>query len=269
VGSYALLGGAEFDGPVSFEFGKAEELQLAGATFQRNVDLTGMQILSDLILGSPDNAPPHWGSSELILNDASADAIQDTQHAWPTKLDLNNFTYRSLTGLDGEEGDRMADRGTGWFEQWLGSASYSPQPYQQLAAVLRAEGQADKADEILYISEENAASHVALPQRVWMTALDLTVGYGYHIDRALFWVAGFVLAGVVVLRVSGEGRRHGLPFGIAYSFDLLLPIIQLRKLHYDIDLANWSRYYFYVHKIAGYVLGSFLVLGLSGIVKSQ
>jgi len=63
VGSYALLGGAEFDGPVSFEFGKAEELQLAGATFQRNVDLTEMQILIDLILGSPDDAPPLWDSS--------------------------------------------------------------------------------------------------------------------------------------------------------------------------------------------------------------
>ena len=262
VGSYALLSGAEFDGPVSFKFGKAEELELAGATFQRNVDLTGMQIRSDLDLGSPGIPPPHWGGSlELILTDASAAAIQDTQDAWPAKLDLNDFTYRSLSGHNSEEGDRMADRQTGWFKQWLASAAYSPQPYQQLAAVLRAEVRAGTADDILYASDQNAAGleHNAWPQRVWMTALDLTVGYGYHIDRALFWVAGFVLAGAIVLRGSGEGRRHGLPVGIAYSFDLLLPIIQLRKLHYDIDLANWSRYYFYVHKIAGYVLGSFLV----------
>jgi uncharacterized protein YjbI with pentapeptide repeats len=270
LGSYALLGGAEFGGPVTFKFGKAEELELAGATFRHDVDLTGMQILSDLDLGSPGNAAPNWvGSPELILTDASADAIQDTRDSWPARLDLNDFTYRSLSGHNGEAGDRMADRPTGWFKHWLASAAYSPQPYQQLAAVLRAEGKADTADDILYASDQNAARLDAWPKRAWMTALDLTVGYGYHIDRALFWVAGFVLAGAIVLRVSGEGRRHGLPFGIAYSFDLLLPIIQLRKLHYDIDLANWSRYYFYVHKIAGYVLGSFLVLGLSGIVKSQ
>ena len=65
----------------------------------------------------------------------------------------------------------------------------------------------------------------AWPQRLWLTALDWTVGYGYHVERALFWVVGFILAGVIVLRVSGEGRRHGMPYGLAYSFDLLLPLL--------------------------------------------
>jgi hypothetical protein len=48
---------------------------------------------------------------------------------------------------------------------------------------------------------------------------------------------------------------------------MLLPIIQLRKMHYDIDLSGWARYYFYFHKIMGYVLGSFLIVGVSGLVK--
>jgi hypothetical protein len=72
---------------------------------------------------------------------------------------------------------------------------------------------------------------------------------------------------VIVLRVSEQGRRHGMPYGIAYSIDMLLPIIQLRKMHYDIDLDGWARYYFYFHKIMGYVLGSFLVVGISGLVQ--
>jgi hypothetical protein len=58
-----------------------------------------------------------------------------------------------------------------------------------------------------------------------------------------------------------------LPVGISYSFDMLLPVIKLRDAHYQIDLAGWPRYYFYVHKVAGFVLASFLVAGISGLTK--
>ena len=85
-------------------------------------------------------------------------------------------------------------------------------------------------------------------------------------EWALIWVVGFLLAGIAALRLSGEGRKNGMPFGIAYSFDMLLPIIRLREKHYQIDLG-WVRYYFYLHKIAGFVLASFLIAGLSGLTK--
>ena len=49
---------------------------------------------------------------------------------------------------------------------------------------------------------------------------------------------------------------------------MLLPIIQLRKKNYEIELhGRWRRYYFYVHKIMGYVLASFLIAGLAGLTK--
>jgi hypothetical protein len=48
---------------------------------------------------------------------------------------------------------------------------------------------------------------------------------------------------------------------------MLLPIIQLRKEHSDIDLDGAAQYYFYFHKIMGYVLASFLIAGLSGLTK--
>ena len=55
--------------------------------------------------------------------------------------------------------------------------------------------------------------------------------------------------------------------GFWYSLDLLLPIIQLRPKHYEIDLQGSVRYYFYFHQIMGYVLASFLIAGLSGLTK--
>jgi hypothetical protein len=58
-----------------------------------------------------------------------------------------------------------------------------------------------------------------------------------------------------------------MPWGVAYSFDLLLPIIRLRDAHYEMDLKGFARYYFYIHKIMGYLLASFLIAGVSGLTK--
>ena len=49
--------------------------------------------------------------------------------------------------------------------------------------------------------------------------------------------------------------------------DHLLPVVQLIKSHYDIELAGFARYYFYAHKLMGYVLASFLIAGLAGLTQ--
>ena len=54
---------------------------------------------------------------------------------------------------------------------------------------------------------------------------------------------------------------------IVFSMDTLLPIIRLREKNYHIDLRGGLAYYFYFHKIIGYVLASFLIAGLSGLTK--
>ncbi len=51
-----------------------------------------------------------------------------------------------------------------------------------------------------------------------------------------------------------------------YSFDMLLPIIRLREKHYQIEITHdCTRRYFYIHKILGYVLGLFMIAGLTGL----
>ena len=54
--------------------------------------------------------------------------------------------------------------------------------------------------------------------------------------------------------------------GLTYR-NLELPLVRLREKHYSIDLAGRARYYFYFHKIMGWVLASFFVAGLSGITQ--
>jgi hypothetical protein len=56
-----------------------------------------------------------------------------------------------------------------------------------------------------------------------------------------------------------------MTLGPIYALDMLLPIIRLREEHYKIELNGIARYYFYFHKLMGYLLGSFLVAGISGL----
>lgn len=188
--------------------------------------------------------------------------------AWPRKINLNGFTYRSLQGLTVGAQAPMAYRPQQWFTDWLGKQEYAPQPYLQLASSLRSIGRTDAADEVLYAGRKLERDRAPFWGKIWLTAMDWLIGFGFHLERSLYWIAGFLIAGVLVMWLSGEGTRNNISkYGVAYSFDMLLPVIKLREKHDEIDLEGWPRYYFYVHKIMGFVLASFLIAGLSGLAK--
>jgi hypothetical protein len=147
------------------------------------------------------------------------------------------------------------------------------QPYQQAANVLREMGHSETANDVLYAGREReryqACQRGDTLRWFGLLLLKLTIGYGigYRYFWALYWVGGLVMAAWIVLRVTGQDtprRWREERIGFWYSLDMLLPIIQLRKAHYDIDLKGFARYWFYGHKIMGYVLASFLIAGLAG-----
>jgi len=159
---------------------------------------------------------------------------------------------------------------------WLAKDNpYTPQPYEQLASVLRNMGHGQEATDVLYAGSERARDLVFEDghYRSWVgqTALKWTIGYGlgFRYFRSFFWVIGLVLIGTLLLRRSGQNELVDKEYKLAffYSLDMLLPIIKLRGAHYDIDLEGKVRYYFYFHQIMGYVLASFLIAGLSGLTK--
>jgi hypothetical protein len=97
------------------------------------------------------------------------------------------------------------------------------------------------------------------------------VGYGY--GQRLLWhplacVVALVAIGTIVLRFSGvQGRLASWVPAAVYSFDTLLPVVQLEKSFADITFDGFAKWYFYGQKLMGWVLASFLVAGLSGITK--
>jgi hypothetical protein len=269
-----LSRGAEFDGPVSFIFSKVgQNVELAGGFFRQDVEFGGTQIDGELRLGRSDHGPARWSpNSMLTLRNTSVGALQDLPNSWPDKLDLNGFTYRNLGGLSGPDPDPMINRTPEWFEDWLGKqASYAPAPYQQLASVLRERGRSDTADEVLYAGKERELAQSSSLSYLGLTLSKLFIGHGYHKFWSVYWALGFLVAGTLVLQFSSQRRRisrhYTLFHGLFYSFDLLLPIIRLREKHYQIDLRGGVRYYFYLHKIMGYVLATFLIAGIAGLTK--
>ncbi len=274
-----VMRGAEFEKEVQLFFATVgSNLDISGARFV-SVDLTGTKITGELRLGSGRHSATTWvPGARLVLRNSHVGALQDRAEAWPESLELEGFTYGRLGGFGGAGAeDDMAQRPADWFIDWLAKdRSFSPQPYQQLAEVFRAAGQTGKAHDVLYAGRERerrAAEGVC-----WWTSglkwwgmglLKVTIGYG--LGHRYFWalrsVVGLVLLGAIVLAGTGEGPAHGMPWGLSYSLDHLLPVVQLIKSHYAIELDGFARYYFYVHKLMGYVLASFLIAGLAGLTQ--
>jgi hypothetical protein len=264
-----FLSDAHFPGGIDCTFSKFKNLDLTKSTFGDDVNLGSAQISGELLLGPAGQHSARWSPGKtLILRNARAETIPMLADAWPADFDVRGFSYRVLPEDPAGSHHPTTECRPDLFQCWFGKQkSFSPQPYEQLALVFQNQGGDDDARTIRYLGRERERSESTGLKYAWLTTLDWAIGYGHRIERALGWTIGLMFLGAIVLRISGEGPKHGLPVGLSYSFDMLLPIIKLRDAHYEIDLKGWPRYYFYVHKVAGFVLASFLVAGISGLTK--
>jgi uncharacterized protein YjbI with pentapeptide repeats len=255
VGADLWMATAEFSDVLRLRYMQVGgQLDWSGTRFYQDVDLTGARIGGALRLDATE-----WlNGAGLSARFAKIAIIPRLAASWPDLIEIDGLTY---DGLDRPDDDHAA-----WFAR---IKRYSRQPYEQLATVLQAQGEIAQATEVRYAEREADRTRPQQPRHIffWLTLLKYMIGYGYYPYYALAWVAAFVLLGALVLRISGEGARNHMPWGFSYSFDVLLPVIRLRESHYNIDIAGRARYYFYFHRIMGWVLASFLVAGLSGLTK--
>jgi hypothetical protein len=249
VGQEVVMIDATFDGSIDCHTAKiGSNLYLAGGQFKKEIDLTGADIGGELAVDGLQGV-------SLTLVNTKIGIIPDLADTWPAALEINGLTYRSVVA---------ADKFEDWFRR---TDHYAPQPYEQLASVVQNQGDTTLATAIRHAGRERERSEAKGGTWAWLTVLKWMIGYGYRPEQSILWALGLVAVGAIVLRISGEGPRNGMPYGLAYSFDILLPIIRLRDKHYAIDLTTWARYYFYVHRIMGFLLASFLIAGISGLTK--
>jgi uncharacterized protein YjbI with pentapeptide repeats len=275
IGGDLLLRDAQFSEPIELFFTKiGGNMDLRGATLI-GLHLSGARLEGELHLASPSWLPIWSDGASLAMRNTRVGAVQDEPRAWPQEIFLDGFAYERLGGFGTDPEAAVGVRGSRWFVDWLArNEQYSPQPYEQLAKVLREMGHPEMATDVLYAGRERerreAWQHGENLRWLGLSMLNWTIGYGHghRFFWALYWVIGLTLIGTVVLGVTGQNQRDdGKRIGIWYSLDMLLPIIQLRKTHYDIDLECFARYWFYGHKLMGYVLASFLIAGLAGLTR--
>lgn len=262
-------------------------------SFLPSLDLTGTNIRKDFRLGAQNRRPVRWRrNSKLILRNTDAEAIQDSADSWPREVELDGFTYTKLGGLLAGDDDDMVNRDIKWFKQWLGEGyvfqpykhlerilpnimrlspirKYSPQPYEQLAKVLRNMGYPDKANAILYSGKKREMSETSGLLYFWLLLQDVVIGFSYRIWYSLIWIVFLVVLGFVIFNNSTIAANYNTFDKIFFSLDMLLPIIELSKDHEEIlsnCLIGFPKYYFYIQQILGYVLASFIIGGLTKFI---
>ncbi len=239
--------GGTFKNPGKYAL-NADSLKSAAGVFLRNgfsaegeVNLVMANIKGGLVWENPGVG--HADKVILDLSHATFGPLFDDEKSWPQQgnLKLDGFVYSRIA-----RGPKDARSRLRWLDRQrpkdTRSVDFTPQPYEQLAKVLRDDGDDAGARDVL-IAMENARwwyGKIGLWERCWSWVLWLTIGYGYDTWRALWFIGGFVLAGTflffwgygseAITQVDKEQPEHFRPFNsFVYSLETFLPLVDLHQ----------------------------------------
>jgi hypothetical protein len=188
---------------------------------------------------------------QLDFRNASVGAIWDDQASWPDRgnLLLDGFVYEIISS-----GPTGAEERLEWLDR---QGVFKPQPYRQLAKVLRERGDDGGAKQVLFELESRARAEdrkrlVHSPVR-WLirssadVISDATVGYGIYPGRAMWYLCGLTALGWIVHRraqrvgamaptdkdayaefLKSQTPVHYEPFNpLIYSLENCVPLVKL------------------------------------------
>ena len=193
--------------------------------------------------------------------------------------ELHGFSYDRIGYGDGHP-TRARERAGHLLRLMRTPFGYTYQPYHRLASVLRNEGVPLLAERVLFIGKEEERKDEQTPfgEMVKLHLLKHSVGYGIGTRtlRALIPAVVLVVIGCVFLSGFQELQSIRYPvlgrYGFWFSLDYLLPVVKLNSVHYDeFNIATgfshpFTRAYFYVHQLLGWILSVFLIAGLSKMI---
>ena len=259
----------------------AGDIRLVGARVGGNADFTGCTTPGSgqafaLILTELQAASlilrTHVAPEEADLTGAAVGRLADEPASWPRRLRLRGFTFGTL---DEERTVGVRER-----LAWLGRDrdGYSPQPYEQLAAVYRREGREQDAREVA-IARQRARRRTlsgpgSLPWRLWSLLLDVVTGYGYRTWLAGLWLLGWWAAGTLVFAAAyphylipaAPDAPHPAFQPVIYALDVLLPVVDLNQQEFWIP-QGLARWFAWASILAGWLLATAVAAAVTGAVK--
>lgn len=269
-------------GPMRLSFARIGQNLDLGTTVLHDVDATGVTIGGELRLGTPGSerhTPPVWAPrTRFSLRNATAASWVDRHDdaprnpdcpdaagggPWPDEIDVIGFDYQGLGGLGGGMIDR---RDEAWFVDWIGRQQpFSLEPHQRLAGILVSAGREAAARDVLYAGKERERAQATGLTWLLLTGQKVFVGYGIFTQYVLVWIALLTWFGWMVVRGTPQARAIDPPLDWVWSFDQLVHVVNLRPEARDIQLEGIARWYFYFHKLMGWVLGGFLLAAFAGL----
>lgn len=201
---------------------------------------------------------PNKAEGEIDLTNARVGMLVDLLQCWPDEVRLTGFSYLAIFP---ESVGSVAGR-LGWLaksdEANTESDRFDPQPYRQLAKVLRLSGHDQFADSVMYeASKKSAASRIRRQRKrgalidtvlAWvlivLNALYIgLVGHGYKRIRPFVWMIVFVVIGGAIF--SGFrfgdflGGANPTPSAMQQTQGLAIKSAQAS----DIDERKWVKDY--------------------------
>jgi hypothetical protein len=256
----------------------------AGVALKAN----GIHVAGSLFVGKDFLA-----SGVVDIRHAHVGVLVDLESSWPAKLRLDGFTYDAIDGPTGA-GTRLE-----WLKRWP-DEGFRPQPYEQLASVLRRMGHERDAREISFAKQVALRKSGQLGRAGWLWSwlLWATIGYGYRFWLALIWATGLLMVGFLVtvhahgrgnLRpdpnapanvqmAEGSGEWDELLHAISYSLNATfpLPIADLSGVPWQLrekgsnDWHYWSfAAWFLFQRLFGWLLAGLMIAAASGLIKKE
>jgi len=221
-------------------------LSVAGEFNLVTTDLMGYPTAADLTSGrfatlAISGEPP---AGLLDFTKAKTDFFKDgPAHRERGGIILDGFEYNSIqmTHVTVEQRKQWLLRAMKASQQKPGGDSdgYLPQPYDQLAEAYRRAGNDYDARRIQLAKyrQRNHATHWdRWYLKLWNVVQDIAIGYGYAPTRALIWLLGVYVFGVLLFRygarpISITNAHPGFTLNnsAAYTLDLLLPASSLSE----------------------------------------
>ncbi|MDV7339833.1 hypothetical protein RYZ26_09530 [Terasakiella sp. A23] len=237
-------------------------------------------------------------TSRISLNHAFSDVLQDDLKSWQGFKEIH---------LDGFEYNHLHRRASGrqqitWLQK-MPEEKYFPQPYEQLAKVLKTDGHLRDARNVLVEKQKQLFKHgnVTWLHRVWLFFTRYLIAFGYRPWNVIPYILLIFILGENIFlqahknnyivpanpKVSMEmakGKKtleeimptYPTFIPLIYSVDSFLPFVELDQEKYWMpdgkNTSGWglaTRIYRWFHIAMGWFLSTLLVAGLAGLVKKD
>jgi len=234
----------------------------------------------------------------LDLRSANIGTLHDEPKSWPNngKLFLNGLTYSEIYDKSPKDAKTRIE----WIRRQYDPENkkdlqFRPQPYEQLAEVLKKSGNEDDAKEVLIAKNKDRLKwgpKLTFSELWWYRIFGPLIGYGHKPLRSLKYIAGCIVLGWILF---GYGHRNNYIRSISndspkfnsivYSIDTFVPLIDLQQAKYWLPKAKYGPELFhfksYVIRVGsifrlchwmliafGWILTTLFVVGLTGLVKT-